>query len=279
MGESNTGSSPGGKSYLPTKGSSGAFGSTTSSLRFQVNYYATYYYYYGSIFILMNEVEDAFLSYYDCVIMLSASHHSMLRSCFSGKRHLHCGCYDAQGALMGQQELGCAEKGADEGFFNFINNFCSITIYHIVRGSARFCAVPCAVLHGSVRGSARFRARFCTVPCAVPQKYPDVILMDALFVDALKYANEPLDNVEQKDGPFDNMVLMALLNTPLLETPAPRGLLRGGADHARGTEHWPSAQHRSGQLVDCRRTGGENRGLSPGDRTCEGAGAGGCETT
>ena len=196
----------------------------------------------------MNEVEDAFLSYYDCVIMLSASHHSMLRSCFSGKRHLHCGCYDAQGALMGQQELGCAEKGADEGFFNFINNFCSITIYHIVRGSARFCAVPCAVLHGSVRGSARFRARFYTVPCAVPQKYKDVILM-------------------------------ALLNTPLLETPAPRGLLRGGADHARGTEHWPSAQHRSGQLVDCRRTGGENRGLSPGDRTCEGAGAGGCETT
>ena len=146
--------------------------------------------------------------------MLSASHHSMLRSCFSGMRHLHCGCYDAQGALMGQQELGCVEKGADEGFFNFINNFCSITIYHIVRGSARFCAVPCAVLHGSVRGSARFRARFCTVPCAVPQKYKDVILM-------------------------------ALLNTPLLETPAPRGLLRGGADHARGTEHWPSAQHRS----------------------------------
>ncbi len=85
---------------------------------------------------------------------------------------------------MGRQKLGCMEKGADEGFFNFINNFCSTTIYHIVRGSARFCAAPCAVLHGSVRGSARFRARFCTVPSAVPQQYKDAILMDAVLVDS-----------------------------------------------------------------------------------------------
>ena len=227
-GESNTGSSPGGKSYLPTKGSSGAFGSTTSSLRFQVNYYATYYYYYGSIFILMNEVEDAFLGYCDFIIATTCHYYYELFNIFP------------------------------------VNMLSSYIFTMVVLGYAIMVA----------------RSAFEPV-LAFADMLADtfVIFMDALFVDALKYANEPLDNVEQKDGPFDNMVLMALLNTPLLETPAPRGLLRGGADHARGTEHWPSAQHRSGQLVDCRRTGGENRGLSPGDRTCEGAGAGGCETT